>query len=325
MQASKYIWEVLPDISRTFAYTIPKLPPGLDFDTALTYAMYRIIDTIEDSPLALAKKTELMDLFFSLFESEKNLTRFQEEVKSIPKNQYSGLLANAFKIVEALKSRPIDIQKTILGGGKKMAGGFLREEVQQINTLEDQNIYCYYAAGLVGEVMNELTMHHHLITKEKSVELKEKAKGIGLAFQKVNILKDIKVDMDEDRFYWPKDILEMNNVTYLTIGKDGHMEDSLSVIGDLTKDVKHYFDQGLGFINGLPHKPAGLRIFWAINLMMAIATVRVIRDPALFDDTIKITRLEVMAIDAAVTKCVENKESLNQLAHAVAKSDISVS
>ncbi|MFH1409718.1 MAG: squalene/phytoene synthase family protein, partial [Nanoarchaeota archaeon] len=48
---SNLIWDLLPDISRNFAFTIPKLPKDISLDLAVGYALCRVIDTIEDCPL----------------------------------------------------------------------------------------------------------------------------------------------------------------------------------------------------------------------------------------------------------------------------------
>src|ERR1700743_1424622 len=42
--------EVLPKVSRTFALTIPQLPPALRGPVTCAYLLCRIADTIEDEP-----------------------------------------------------------------------------------------------------------------------------------------------------------------------------------------------------------------------------------------------------------------------------------
>src|ERR1700684_214728 len=41
---------ILPHVSRTFALTIPQLPPGLRVAVTCAYLLCRIADTIEDEP-----------------------------------------------------------------------------------------------------------------------------------------------------------------------------------------------------------------------------------------------------------------------------------
>ena len=47
---------ILPHVSRTFALTIPQLPPGLRTAVTSAYLLCRIADTIEDEPDCRPKK-----------------------------------------------------------------------------------------------------------------------------------------------------------------------------------------------------------------------------------------------------------------------------
>ena len=42
--------QILPHVSRTFALTIPQLPPALSIPVTCAYLLCRIADTIEDEP-----------------------------------------------------------------------------------------------------------------------------------------------------------------------------------------------------------------------------------------------------------------------------------
>src|ERR1700730_2043957 len=48
---------ILPHVSRTFALTIPQLPPGLRTAVTSAYLLCRIADTIEDEPALSAAET----------------------------------------------------------------------------------------------------------------------------------------------------------------------------------------------------------------------------------------------------------------------------
>ena len=55
----RYQEEILPHVSRTFALTIPQLPPGLRAAVTNAYLLCRIADTIEDEPAISAEETFL--------------------------------------------------------------------------------------------------------------------------------------------------------------------------------------------------------------------------------------------------------------------------
>src|SRR5438552_13106977 len=52
-----YQEQILPHVSRTFALTIPQLPPGLRSAVTSAYLLCRIADTIEDEPALSAAET----------------------------------------------------------------------------------------------------------------------------------------------------------------------------------------------------------------------------------------------------------------------------
>lgn len=75
-----------------------------------------------------------------------------------------------------------------------------------MDTTEEYDSYCHYVAGLVGiglsqiftisgSEFNDLTKHETL------------SNSMGLLLQKTNIIRDIKEDYDEKRYWWPKDIV----------------------------------------------------------------------------------------------------------------------
>src|SRR5271170_4897861 len=49
--------QILPHVSRTFALTIPQLPPALSIPITSAYLLCRIADTIEDEPALAAAET----------------------------------------------------------------------------------------------------------------------------------------------------------------------------------------------------------------------------------------------------------------------------
>lgn len=322
MNDAKYIWKILPDISRTFAFTIPKLPKEVALDLAVAYSVCRIIDTIEDSNLAPEKKKALMGLMIKvLTEPRPKIAEFCDAMKLVSDNEkYRELVEKTGKVIGALRSRPSRVQEIIVKNAVVMAKGFVEDGIQNIRTLSQQNRYCFYAAGIVGHIITELFGYYGYLSKEEVEELLPLAEDNGLALQKVNIMKDILDDIRDGRFYWPAEILQEYGLTYETLGSKGNMEQSVKVLNALYEDVKPYFARSLEYIHKLPDKPAGLRIFCANNILMAIATTRTIMNSRLFTQAkLKIAREEVYAIDREVTRCVESGERLDLLASGIEK------
>ncbi len=317
MNDTQYIWNILPDISRTFAFTIPKLPKEVALDLAIAYAVCRIIDTIEDSSLENEKKKSLMGLMIRvLTEPRPKIAEFKDAMGIISEDKkYLELVEKTGRIIGALRSRPKEVQEIIVKNAVIMANGFIEDGIQNIKTFGQQNKYCFYAAGIVGHIINELFGHYGYLDEKEVEELMPLAEDNGLALQKVNIMKDILDDVKEGRHYWPEELLAKYGLTYQTLGSKEHLAESMGVLEELHNDVKPYFARSLEYIQKLPERPAGLKIFCANNLLMAIATVRTITNSKLFTEKkVKISRKEVYAIDKEVTKLVEEKKPLGPLA-----------
>jgi farnesyl-diphosphate farnesyltransferase len=75
-----------------------------------------------------------------------------------------------------------------------------------MDTTEEYDSYCHYVAGLVGIGLSQIFTlsgsEFNDLTKHESL-----SSSMGLFLQKTNIIRDIKEDYDEKRYWWPKDIV----------------------------------------------------------------------------------------------------------------------
>lgn len=312
--ALNFIETLLPEISRTFAFTVPKLPKDLCFDLTAGYTVCRVIDTIEDSAISSAEKKTAMRVFLEALKNPSNskikklsflLTKIRVSHKG-----YQKLLNNLSNLFIVFKSFPRKVQEIVLKFSSEMADGFAVPEVQKIRTIEDQNRYCHYAAGVVGYMITELFSYRGYISNFQRSKLMPFAHCFGLALQKVNIIKDVFKDVAEGRKYWPEEIIRQHGLVYEDFFKQSTKDNESKfekVLNVLLKDAKNYIDSGVYYIDNLPYKPPGLRICCGDILMMAVATIRVVKESGL--EKRKIEREEVYAIDRIATKLAENKES----------------
>ncbi|MBI1822073.1 MAG: squalene/phytoene synthase family protein [Nitrospirae bacterium] len=70
-----------------------------------------------------------------------------------------------------------------------------------VGTFEELKLYCYRVASAVGLVCME-------IFQDRSVDARECAVNLGIAFQMTNILRDIFGDLEKGRLYLPKEDLD---------------------------------------------------------------------------------------------------------------------
>jgi len=319
------LWKIFPSISRTFAYTIPKLPRKVALDLAVCYAVCRVIDTIEDTPIKHEERIILSKSFLNVLHTRNIDSSLVMECKqmfnSIPAEmKYKRLLMIIPILNRILKMLPVPIQEIIIKVAKTMAMGFLNKRIQRIHTLSDQNKYCHFAAGIVGYMITEVFQERGYLSGESMKNMMPLAHDFGLALQKVNIIKDVVPDIKEARFYWPKDLLKERNLTYMNLVHPKSREQaqkSIEIVNLLVKDAKPYFENSINYIDKLPHSPEGLRIFCGDNILMAYATLREANSGKVFLNKAKITREEVHNIDLEVTRLVRQRRSLASLAQRI--------
>jgi farnesyl-diphosphate farnesyltransferase len=137
------------------------------------------------------------------------------------------------------------------------------------------------------------------VSRATADQLANHAVEFGLALQKINILRDVRADMQEGRCYWPEELMQKHGTSRAELLDPMRTHAALAVMEDLVQDVVPYCARALHYIELLPATRFKLRSFCAIPLFMATATARVCRgnaDVVLADTAVKITRPEAKSI-----------------------------
>ncbi|MEJ2517257.1 MAG: squalene/phytoene synthase family protein, partial [Methyloceanibacter sp.] len=119
---------LVPQLSRTFALTIPKLPPDLRSTVGTAYLLCRAADTIEDSRLSdRDRKIGQLDLFLAGIEQkdswESVARRLATELSGEVGPEELELIDNLPGLIDILKTRPLRQQEAVRTCLKKMASG----------------------------------------------------------------------------------------------------------------------------------------------------------------------------------------------------------
>ena len=78
---------------------------------------------------------------------------------------------------------------------------------------QDMDSYCYYVAGVVGEMLTELFCDYSSAIDENHGELMQLAVSFGQGLQMTNILKDIWDDQKRNMCWLPQSVLESYGVS----------------------------------------------------------------------------------------------------------------
>ncbi len=209
---------LLEKTSRTFALVIPFLPQPLDREVTVAYLLLRIGDTLEDAGgWSAQRKVEELNAFRSLLLAPRpSLQAFLDRMKAEPPQIAPAcieLLDQTEAVLRALDDlRPQARQQVSRFVALTLEG--MAEVVRrhgpgsklELTTLEELRAYCYIVAGLVGEMLTELFLHHSPELASVAADLRKWARCFGEGLQLTNILKDESEDAAAGRRFVPRAI-----------------------------------------------------------------------------------------------------------------------
>ena len=207
---------LLARTSRTFALSIPVLPEPTRREVTIAYLLFRIADTFEDaSHWTVEARTDALERFSALLRSPslpeaRRLAGEWSGARPSSHEGYLSLLAGIPSVLEAFLALRDGALETIRGHVLRSAAGmsdFVRRTNDggelSLRDLEDLRNYCYFVAGIVGEMLTELFLLERDRLAPAAGQLRPRARLFGEALQLVNILRDADGDAAEGRRYIP--------------------------------------------------------------------------------------------------------------------------
>lgn len=300
----KMCWRLLPKVSRSFSLCIKMFPKPIDEEIMVAYLLYRVIDTVEDCSAPVGTKGEMFGKVMGVLAPKKYNEAAAIECRNgllekIDATYETELLENFERVVRVYFSLPGKIRKSIFRWGKVMAEGMYEYLDRGIYTIEDQDKYSYYVAGVVGYLINDVLYHNRIINAKLRKRLRSHAKAFGLALQKVNILRDVAKDLRQGRRYWPERLIQEYHLTYDTMCLPENRKIAIQILKEQVVDALKYLHSAMYYIISLPKKAVRVRIACAIPLFMAIESfAKCDGNGQVFDaeSKVKISRVQVYAI-----------------------------
>ncbi|KAI0229790.1 bifunctional farnesyl-diphosphate farnesyltransferase/squalene synthase [Massospora cicadina] len=185
-------YELLFLTSRSFAAVVSELEAELRLPG---------LDTLEDDmTIPIEKKVKLMENFHNCI-----VTRGWSFHENGPNEKDRILLEEFATVVEEFMKLKPEYRVIISDITQRMATGLIEFMHRKVESFEDWDLYCHYAAGIVGHGLTRLFAASGLEDPSLASEL-ELANSMGLFLQKVNIIRDYLQDYQEGRSFWPKQI-----------------------------------------------------------------------------------------------------------------------
>ena len=308
-----YCHQTLIKVSRTFALNIKVLRGELHRSVLIAYLFCRAVDTVEDAT-QLDPKIKIRQLFeFSrLIENREyrrnHLDKWIKDCGIVDGNQNDlDLLKNIKRVFNIFDSLKKNHQELIIPAVSKMAKGMGHfqsrcqfGEITPLENEEDLEEYCYFVAGVVGEMLcNLFLLKLTFIPESSRITMKENAVSFGLGLQMTNISKDVMADRDRGWSYIPKSLITSYGLTVEEFHSGKSIEKNLKILENLLCKTNGHLQDALKFTLAIPKTELSLRLFCVWPLWMAMKTVAALHNnSALLSSSapVKISRSQVKKV-----------------------------
>lgn len=275
--------QVLPHVSRTFALTIPQLPPALRTPVTSAYLLCRIADTIEDETAPSAAATlVLLQRFVAVVCGKEDADLLARDIApQLSERTLAAerdLILNMGRVVAVTarldEQQRVAIQRCV----EVMCNGM--HQFQQTASLRglprssDLDDYCYYVAGVVGQMLTELFCSYSATVRQQRGPLHDLAVSFAQGLQMTNILKDVWEDRSRGACWLPQEVFTPYGIDLERLSA-GHGDTRFDAgMRELVGVAHAHLRNALSFTLLIPGKEAGIRRFclWAIGL--AVLTLR---------------------------------------------------
>jgi farnesyl-diphosphate farnesyltransferase len=324
--------EAVQGVSRTFALTIDVLDEPMSSYICVGYLLCRVADTVEDANhIPPAEQAAVLRTYDALLDPEDptDVERFMERVGpwipgSGPEERSAdwNVVAETPRVLRTFERQPPAVEEAIRPPVRELVSGmaefverYAEEGGLRIQTREELEEYCYYAAGTVGKLITNLVCRGD-VEERTERRLYARAESFGLLLQLVNIAKDVHDDIrEENNVYLPADWLEREGVAQEAVCAEENVDRSATVVRRTANHARTFLDDAQRYLQTVPEDDGNRLAAWAIPYLLAVGTLRELSDrpeDALSETGVKVSRQEVQAIVARMLG-EGDRESLPEL------------
>jgi len=269
--------QILPFVSRTFALTIPQLPAALRTSVTNAYLLCRIADTIEDEPALSAAETQaFMQSFIGVLGGRGDADPLARELagrlseRTLPAER--DLVANLGRVVAVTNSLKDSQRNAIHRCVELMCYGMPRFQdtasLRGLPRLPDLDDYCYYVAGVVGDMLTELFCDYSETIARSRAGLQSLAVSFAQGLQMTNILKDVWEDRAHGACWLPQEVFSRHGIDLSQLVALPHDPRFAEAYRELVAVAHGHLRKALEYTLLIPGEETGIRRFclWAIGL-----------------------------------------------------------
>ena len=277
---------ILPHVSRTFALTIPQLPVGLRTAVTSAYLLCRIADTIEDEPALSPPETlAFLQRFSAVLAGQGDAGQLAREIEQRLSDRTLAtereLVCNMERVLGVLARLNAAQRAAIQRCVEVMCQGMPRFQfsasLKGLARSTDLDDYCYYVAGVVGEMLTDLFCDYSPQIARQRPALSAIAASFAQGLQMTNILKDVWEDRSRGVSWLPQEVFTRHGVDLLQVSSEPYDPRYGAGFLELVGVAHAHLRNALDYTLLIPSKEMGIRRFclWAIGL--AVLTLRKIQ------------------------------------------------
>jgi farnesyl-diphosphate farnesyltransferase len=315
---------LLDGVSRTFALTIPQLPLALRKVVANAYLLCRIVDTIEDEPsLSAEKKRHFCRLFTAAVTGAEAAERFGHELAALLSDATTPaeheLIQSSARVVRITQSFTANQRAALERCVRVMSEGMADfQETQSPDGLKDLaqlERYCYYVAGVVGEMLTSVFCDYSPLMAKKRELMMRLAVSFGQGLQMTNILKDLWEDRRRGACWLPQDVFAETGFDLKALAPGRVSKSFGEGLARLIGIAHSRLKEALEYTLLIPRNETGIRHFCLWGIGMALLTLRKINKHRDFTSgrQVKISRKSVRATIFASRLAVRRDSLLRTL------------
>jgi farnesyl-diphosphate farnesyltransferase len=274
---------ILPYVSRTFALTIPQLPLGLRTAVTCAYLLCRIADTIEDEPgLSPPETLAFLQRFSAVLAGHEDPGPLAREIEQRLTDRTLAterdLVSNMQRVIGVLRSLNAPQRAAIQRCVELMCYGMPRFQfsasLKGLARSSDLDDYCYYVAGVVGEMLTDLFCDYSAEIARHRSALSALAASFAQGLQMTNILKDVWEDRSRGACWLPQEVFTRHGVDLAEVSSEPFDPRFGAGYGELLGVAHAHLRNALEYTLLIPANETGIRRFclWAIGL--AVLTLR---------------------------------------------------
>ncbi|KAG6855966.1 hypothetical protein H0H87_008907 [Tephrocybe sp. NHM501043] len=295
-ESMRRCWAFLDKTSRSFSAVIKELDGDLARTICMFYLVLRGLDTIEDD---MTIPDHIKQPILRSFHKH-TVTPGWKFNDCGPNEKDRQLLVEYDVVVEEVNRLDPSYRDVIVAIAEKMSTGMADYAHKAattgtiyLETIAEYDLYCHYVAGLVGEGLSGIFSASHKEAPWLKDQL-ELSNSMGLLLQKTNIIRDYREDVDEQRYFWPREIWGRKEYGFSEMKElyaPHARERALWAQSGMVVDALRHAIDALDYLRLLRNQ--SVFNFCAIPATMAIATLELcFMNPVMFDRNIKIRKAE---------------------------------